>query len=152
MIASLKRQDIYEVNIVLGKESYDNENYWLNDSDSAFITIGMSLSPSLRYFISSTEYLKYLWTKLDRTFGKNNEDHNITLESTPNTTRAIDSKVSTSTLSVEVVQDEEVAESSTQSIQIEESLLAVTPSLDAPEVYEISDISSPHMDDTKEDI
>ena len=48
--------------------------------------------------------------------------------------------------------DEEEAESSSQSIQIEESLLGVTPSLIAPEVYEIFDISSPHMADLEEDI
>ena len=65
------------------------------------------------------------------------------------TTRVIYSKFSSSTLSDEVVQDEEEAESSTQSIRIEESLLAVTPSPDAPEVYEISDISYPHMDETE---
>ena len=86
---------------------------------------------------------------MDITFGKNSEDHNSTLESTPRTTIFLDPKVSASTLSLEVVQDEEVAESSTQSIRIEESLLAVTPSHDAPKVC---DISSYHMDDTKEDI
>ena len=57
-----------------------------------------------------------------------------------------------STLSDEVVQDEEEAKSSTQSIRIEESLHAVIPSLDAPEVHEISDISSPHIFETEEDI
>ena len=61
-------------------------------------------------------------------------------------------KISTSTLSDEVVQDEEEAEASTQSIRIEDSLHAVTPSLDAPEVYEISDISSPHIAEIEEDI
>ena len=35
---------------------------------------------------------------------------------------------------------------------MEESLHEVNPSLAAPEVYEISDISSPHMDDLEEDI
>ena len=40
---------------------------------------------------------------------------------------------------------EEEAESSTQSIWMEESLLVVTPSLDALEVYEIYVISYPHM-------
>ena len=35
---------------------------------------------------------------------------------------------------------EEEAEASTQSIRIEDSLLAVIPSLDAPKVYEIYDI------------
>ena len=46
--------------------------------------------------------------------------------------------------------DEEEAESFSQSIQIEESLLGVTPSPIAPEVYEIYDISYPHMDDLEE--
>ena len=77
---------------------------------------------------------KNLWTILDRTFGKHNEDHNSTLEITASTTRVLHSKVSASNLSDEVVQDEEEAEYSSQSIQIEESLLAVTPSPTAPEV------------------
>ena len=89
---------------------------------------------------------------MDRTFGKHNEDHNSTLEITSSTTIFIYSKFSASTLSDEVVQDEEEAESSTQSIQIEESLLEVTHSPAAMEVYEISDILSVHMADPKEDI
>ena len=100
----------------------------------------------------SAEYPKDLWTKLDRTFGKHNEDHNSTLEITSSTTRVIYSKFSASTLFDKVVQDEEEAKSSTQSFWIEESLLAVTPSPDALEVCEISDISSSHMDETEEDI
>ena len=76
----------------------------------------------------------------------------MTLESTYSTTIFLFSKVSSYTLSNEVVQDEEEVESSTQSIRIEESLLAVTPSPAALEVYEISDISSSHMDDIEEDI
>ena len=35
MIASLNRRGLYEVSIGLGKESYENENDWLNDSDRA---------------------------------------------------------------------------------------------------------------------
>ena len=35
---------------------------------------------------------------------------------------------------------------------MEESILEVTASPAAPEVYEISDISSPHIDDLEEDI
>ena len=69
------------------------------------------------------------------------------MESTPNTTIFIYSKLSTSILSDEVVQDEEEVESSTQLIRIEESLLGVTPSPAAPEVYETYDISYSHMDD-----
>ena len=33
MIASLKRQGLYEVYIGLGKESYEYDNDWLNDGD-----------------------------------------------------------------------------------------------------------------------
>ena len=57
-----------------------------------------------------------------------------------------------STTAKQTVQDEEEAESSTQTIRIEESLFGVTPSLAALEFYEIYDISSPHMVDPEEDI
>ena len=89
MIASLKRRGLYEVSIQLGKESYPNENDWLNDGDRAFGEICLALSPHLHYLIGSVEYPKDIWTKLDRKFGKNNEDDNINLEITPNTTRPI---------------------------------------------------------------
>ena len=85
--------------------------------------ICLALSPSLHYLISSAEYPKDLWTKLDRTFGKHNEDQKSTLEMTSITTIFIYSKFLASTLSDEVVQDEEKTKSSTQSIRIEESLL-----------------------------
>ena len=52
----------------------------------------------------------------------------------------------------QIVEDEEEADFSLQSIRMEESLLEVNPSPDAPEVYEIPDISPPHMADPKEDI
>ena len=51
-----------------------------------------------------------------------------------------------------IVEDEEEAEFSLQSIRIEESLLGVTPSPTAPKVYEILDISYYHMADPEEDI
>ena len=44
-----------------------------------------------------------------------------------------------------IVEYEEEAESSTQSIRIEESLLRVTASPISPDLYEIYDISSYHM-------
>ena len=47
MIASLKTQDLYEVSIGLGKESYEYENYWINDGDRAYGTICGTFSPSL---------------------------------------------------------------------------------------------------------
>ena len=36
MIASMKREDLYEVSIGLGKESYEDDNELLNDGDRAF--------------------------------------------------------------------------------------------------------------------
>ena len=60
MIASLKRQDLYEVSIGLGKESYENDNDWLNDGDRAFGAIFLALFPSLRYLIGFAEYPKDL--------------------------------------------------------------------------------------------
>ena len=64
MISSLKRRGLYEVSIGLGKESYGDENDWLNDGDRAFGTICLAFSPSLRYLIDSTEYPKDVWIYL----------------------------------------------------------------------------------------
>ena len=116
MISSLKRKGLYEVSIGIDKESYEDENHWLNDDDRYFGTICLTISSISRYLIDSNEYPNDLWTKLDRTFGKHNEDHSSNLERTPSTTRVIYSKVSASILSDEVVQDEEEAESSSESI------------------------------------
>ena len=107
----------------------------------------LAFSPSLRYLGRSIKDPQEIWTRLDRLFGMIDEDHNSTLESTYSTISILDPKILASTLSNEVVQDEEEAEASTQSIRIEDSLLAMTPSPDAPEVYEISDISSSHIAD-----
>ena len=55
MIAYLKRQGLYEVSNGIGKESYKDENEWINDSDRYFGTIGMDFwkSPRLCYLIES---------------------------------------------------------------------------------------------------
>ena len=116
MTTSLKREYLYEFSIGIGKYSYENENDWLNDGDGTFGAIDLALSPSLRYLTIFFEYPKDLWTKLDRTFGKNNEYHNRNLETTPSSTRFLDPKVSAFTLSGEFVQDEEEAKYSTQTI------------------------------------
>ena len=62
MISSLKRQGLYEVSIRLGKESYEDENDWINDGDRYFGMICMAFYPSLHYLIDSVEYPKDLWT------------------------------------------------------------------------------------------
>ena len=58
IISSLKGQDLFEVSIGLGKESYEYENDWINDSDRYFGTICMALSPILRYLVKYGEYPK----------------------------------------------------------------------------------------------
>ena len=103
MISFLKRQDIYEVSIGLGKKYYEYENGWLNDDDRAYGTICEAFSPSLRYLIDFAEYPNDLWIELDRIFGKNNEDIYSHLGSTFITKRVIYSKLLASTLSDKVV-------------------------------------------------
>ena len=114
MISSLMRQGIYRVSIGIGKDCF-SENDWLNKCDGAFGTIAMGLSRSFLYLIRSIEnpreYIedpKELWERLDRIFGST--------WSTSSTTSILDPKSLASTLSDEVVQDEEEAEASTQSI------------------------------------
>ena len=46
------------MSIGLGKDSYENENDWLNYDDIDFGAIGLALSPSLYYLICFAEYPK----------------------------------------------------------------------------------------------
>ena len=97
----------------------------------------LALSPSMCYHSRSIKDPHELWARLDKTFGS--------------TWSILDPKILASTLSDEVVQDEEEVEASTQSTRIEDNLHAVTPP-DAPKVHEIYDISSPHIFETEEEI
>ena len=118
MIAYLKRGGLYEVSIGIGRETYENGNDQLNDIDRAFGSIALALDDDLYFVFDSAEYPKDLWTRLDKTFGKKNEDHNSNLEIKSSTTRVLHSKLSSSTLSDEVVQDEDEVEFSTHSIEL----------------------------------
>ena len=121
-----------------GRNSFESDNDWLKSKDKAFEIMELAPSPSTRYHSRSIKDPQELWARLERTFGC--------------TWSILDPKILASTLSDEVVQDEEEVEASTLSIRIEDSLHAVTHSPDAPEVHEISDISSSHIDETDEDI
>ena len=72
----------------------------------------LALSPILRYLSRSIEDPKELWTRLDKTFGKIDENDNSTLESTYSNIIFPDPKFPASTLSAEVFQDEKEAKSS----------------------------------------
>ena len=69
----------------------------------------MALSPSMCYLKISVKNPKDLWKILDRTLGMIDEDHNRTLESTSNTIIILGPKILASTLTDEVVQNEEEA-------------------------------------------
>ena len=140
MTICLRRQKLFSVSNGFGRNSFESDNDWLKAKDKAFEIMELALSPSMRYLSRSIKDPLELWKRLDITFGFGS------------TTSILDPKSSASILSDEVVQDEEEAETSTQSIRIEDSLHAVTPSLDAPEVHEISDISYSHISEIEEDI
>ena len=110
IIIFLKRQDLLWVSNGIGRKYFESENDWLNAKDVAFEIMKLALSPSLRYLSRSIEDPKELRTRLDRTFGKIDEDHNSTLKSTSSTISIPDPKISAFTLSNEVVQDEEELE------------------------------------------
>ena len=61
MIASLKRRGLYEVSIGIGRETYENENDWLNDGNRAFGAICLALDDSLYYLTDYAEYPKNFW-------------------------------------------------------------------------------------------
>ena len=102
------RKGLCRVSIGLDKECFSKID-WLNMSDGSFGTIATGISRSLRYLIRSFEDLreyiedtKELWTRLDRTFGVIDDDHNSILERISSTISTLDPKISASTLSDEV--------------------------------------------------
>ena len=103
MIICLRRQKLFSVSIGLGRNSFESDNDWLKAKDKAFEIMELALSPSMRYHSRSIKDPQELWTRLDRTFGMIDEDHNSTLESISNTISILYSKVSASTLSDKVV-------------------------------------------------
>ena len=107
MIVFLNRQDLFWVSDGFGRKYFESENDWLNSKDVSFEIMKLALSPSLRYLSRSIKIPQELQTRLERTFGMIDEDHNSTLERTYGTISILDPKISTSTLSNEVVQDEE---------------------------------------------
>ena len=80
MISSLKRQNIYEINIGAGEEYYEQTSGQVNDCDGAFRAMCLDIYLSMSYLIDYSNP-KDLWTTLDTFLGKHNEDASINLES-----------------------------------------------------------------------
>ena len=106
MFVFLNRQDVYWVSEGFDRDYFESENDWLNACDAYFGIMKLSLSPGLRYLSRSIKDPQELWTRLDRTFGMIDEDHNSTLERTYSTISILDPKISAFTLPNEVFQDE----------------------------------------------
>ena len=103
MIGFLHRRKIFWVSDGFGRNSFESDNDWLKAKDKAFEIMELALSPIMRYLSRSIKDPKELWRRLDITFGFGRT------WSTSSTTNILDPKRSASTLSVEVVQDEEEA-------------------------------------------
>ena len=55
MISPLKRQNVYEISIRAGEESYEELSDWLNDCDREIGAICLAISLSMHYLIDSDE-------------------------------------------------------------------------------------------------
>ena len=107
MTICLRRQKKFSVSNGFSRNYFESDNDWLKVKDKDFEIMELALSPSMRYLSRSIKDPKEIWKRLDITFGFGS------------TTSILDPKILASTLSDEVVQDEEEAEASTQSIRIE---------------------------------
>ena len=115
MVAYLESHDLLDVSFGAGKEYYEEENDWLNDYDRAYGSMGMVMSPYMRYLVELLEYPFELWRNLDRAFCLQKEVDNTWRESNTSSS-VLPSNVSASILSDEVVQDEEIEKYATRSI------------------------------------
>ena len=110
MISQLKRQDIYEISIGDGEESYEEPSDWLNDCDREIGAICLAISPCMHCLIDSVDYPKDLQTTLDRVLGKDNDDPSRYVESASSSSIiCISQDVSVSIVSDEVDHEEEVS-------------------------------------------
>ena len=110
IISYLKRQGLYDISIGASEESYEEASDWMNDYNRAIRAIFLAISPGVRYLIDSVDYLKDLWTTLDRVLGKDNEDPSSYVESASSSSIiSVSQDVSASTFSDKVNHEEEVS-------------------------------------------
>ena len=76
MVAYLERHDILDVPFGVGKESYEEENDWLNDCDRSYGSMGMVMSPNMHYLMEFVEYPIEFWRNIDRAFSVQREVDN----------------------------------------------------------------------------
>ena len=56
MVAYLEFHDLLDVSFGAGKESYQDENDWLHDSEREYARMCMEMTPNICYHMESIEY------------------------------------------------------------------------------------------------
>ena len=69
IVSYIESHDIIDVYFGDGKESYEQEEDWINDCDRSYGSMSMVMSHDMSYLIESVEYPSDLWRNLDRAFG-----------------------------------------------------------------------------------
>ena len=117
MVAYLEIHEIFDFSIgyVETHQYHEEKNDCINDCDSAYEKMCQAMSPKMRCLIDSIEYPFELQSNLDRDFYVQKEVDD-TLSESITSSSVLPSNILASTLSDEVVQVEEMAESSTHSV------------------------------------
>ena len=76
IIAYIKRHELFDVSIgvVAIPESDDERSIWFVDCDRAYGAMCLAIPPRMRYLIDGVAFPSEIWSKLDKLFGKQNEE------------------------------------------------------------------------------
>ena len=69
MVAYLESHDLLDVSFGVGKEYYEDENYWLGGGERAYQNMCMVMTLDMCYLMETDEYPFKLWRNTDRAFG-----------------------------------------------------------------------------------
>ena len=76
IVLYIESHDLLDVSFRVGKEYYEEENDQLNDRDKTYVSMGMVMTPNMRYLMEHVEYPFKLKRNLDRAFGVGKEVEN----------------------------------------------------------------------------
>ena len=118
MVSYLESHDLFGVSIGVLEmlESDDESSISFNDCDRAYGAMCLSIPPRMCYHIDTVEFPSEIWSKLDITFGHHNEYISTNNWESASKIYLQDPPSSITSHEHEVVQDEEMTESSTHSV------------------------------------
>ena len=76
MVAYLESHDLVDVSFGAGKESYEDENDWIDDGEKEYARICIVMTHNMCYLMESVEYPFKLWRNLGRAFTVHKEVDN----------------------------------------------------------------------------